>query len=129
MADIPSYETMINAIYTKIEKPVNKQLNLPGPILLRSGKEYVFTNMEEIAKRLNRSSDHLLNFIKSDMEIPVSISNGHIYLKNLPRNFKIDPLILKYASIYVICKECKSCDTKLEKNKLTCNRCESFQLV
>ncbi|KAJ1903508.1 translation initiation factor eIF-2 beta subunit [Coemansia sp. S16] len=100
---------------------------LSAPIMLRDGtKRSVFANVEDIAKRMHRPSEHVIKFLYAELGVSGNIdSNKRLILKGRYQQRQIETVLRHYIVEYVTCKSCKSGETSLIKeNSLNFVKCE-----
>ncbi len=76
-----------------------------------------WVNFDQICNEINREQQHILDFVKSELDVEGSFgSEGNLILQTRIQNKFITSLYKKYLTIYVKCNDCKCLDTKLEKD-------------
>lgn len=137
-----SYQYLLDRIYNLIKKSnpefVEKtRVNIAVPIVNRVGRSRsVWVNFADICNSLNRPTDHLFQFILSELGCEGSIGGENQFLlKNKYNNKHIESLLKKYIIDYVQCQNCKSTKTILKKDNSTrmqvmaCTICKSEKTV
>tara|TARA_Y100000310_G_C20516892_1_gene731634 strand:+ start:146 stop:559 length:414 start_codon:yes stop_codon:yes gene_type:complete len=91
------------------------------------GNKTIVTNFQSIAQTLRREPNHLLKYLLRELAAPGEISGPRLILNRKISSALINQKIEKYALDFVICKECKKPDTKVEKEgrylMLKCTAC------
>lgn len=132
------YEFLLNRIYEnpKLGLKTTHEYHILTPEVTRTlnRKKLQISNFVEICQHFNRTFDELKNFLTAELKTSGSLTNENklILRGNLTEN-KIQNLLIKYANEYVICKECKSHDTKIVKRDrityLSCQHCLSEKAI
>jgi translation initiation factor 2 subunit 2 len=105
-----------------------KRYTIVPPAVSREGsKKTAFSNVMDIAKRLRRSSEHLLQYLFAELGTTGSLDGSQrLIIKGRFQQKQIENVLKKYIVEYVTCKTCKSADTLLTKeNRLFFVQCES----
>ena len=137
-----SYQFLLDRIYCLI-KTLNPdfvektRVNIAVPIVNRVGRSRsVWVNFADICNSLNRPTDHLFQFILTELGCEGSIGGENQFLlKNKYNNKHIESLLKKYVLDYVQCTNCKSTKTNLKKDNstrmqvLVCSICKSEKTV
>jgi len=136
------YFTLLESGYEQLQENNPKMKSnarcriLPPNVNLSGRKKTLYTNMKETAEQLNREFDHLKSFLFAELGTTGNVDGTHrLVLKGRFRVNQVQSVLSKYASQYVICKNCGSPDTKLEKDKSTrlyslkCSNCGSGRRV
>jgi len=137
-----TYQFLLDRIYGLIKKLnpdfVEKtRVNIAVPIVNRVGRSRsVWINFADICNSLNRPTDHLFQFILTELGCEGSIGGENQFLlKNKYNNKHIESLLKKYVLDYVQCTNCKSTKTNLKKDNstrmqvLACTICKSEKTV
>lgn len=97
------------------------QMHKPHIIIERNNK--VFSNINVIAKELNRDQKEIIKYIKSKNGISI-VEKGDRTI--LPYKFE-DKIILdsiySFIEDHVLCKKCKLPETKIINKKMICSCC------
>lgn len=134
-SDEYNYKFLLSRIFDKLEGKTTeaenkKKIRLKAPSVQREGKKTFFINFKQICQDLNRSTDHVSNFIFHELATTGSIdSNNVLNIRGsfLPKN--IEKVLKQYVQEYVLCGSCSSMDTTLERDPLSrlyilkCNKC------
>lgn len=135
-----NFEEMLNEIYNSIEeKKRNVHIELPKPILIKSGHNTLWKNIKQYLRIIRRPPDHFLDFLKYEMSIQVnwiteSKSDGCILYNKVKEDILYD-LMKKYIKDYVFCKSCKSNETyiikikELRKYNFVCTECQNEYII
>ena len=93
------------------------------------GNKTIIKNLKDIAKDVNRDFDHLVRFFVKEFACSYLVKDDRLILTGRFNENKLNEKLEKYINIYVICKECGSPDTKLEKKDnilyLKCMACQA----
>ena len=93
------------------------------------GTKTVVNNFNQIADTLERPPEHVLKYILREIATPGDLKNNILILKAKIPAVRINEKIEKYASEFVICKDCGKPDTEIIKegqlSYLKCKACGS----
>ncbi|KAI0394070.1 domain found in IF2B/IF5-domain-containing protein [Xylariaceae sp. FL0594] len=114
----------------------SRSYKIPPPQCLREGnKKTIFANIEDITKRMKRSSEHVTAYLFTELGTTGSVDGSkRLVIKGRFQQKQIESMLRKYIIEYVTCRTCKSPDTTLEKGEnrlyfMTCNSCGSRRSV
>ncbi|KAI1162977.1 domain found in IF2B/IF5-domain-containing protein [Nemania serpens] len=106
----------------------SRSYKIPPPQCLREGnKKTIFANIEEITKRMKRSSEHVTAYLFTELGTTGSVDGSkRLVIKGRFQQKQLESMLRKYIIEYVTCRTCKSPDTSLEKGEnrlyfMTCN--------
>ena len=141
-APVP-YHQLLDRFFTLLHErrpelmgETGKSMKIPPPQCLREGnKKTIFANLPDIAKRLKRSDEHIMQFLFAEMGTSGSLDGSRrLVIKGRFQSKQIENILRRYILEYVICKTCRSADTELSKGEnrlyfVTCNSCGSRRSV
>ncbi|KAI1177689.1 domain found in IF2B/IF5-domain-containing protein [Nemania sp. FL0916] len=114
----------------------SRSYKIPPPQCLREGnKKTIFANIEDITKRMKRSSEHVTAYLFTELGTTGSVDGSkRLVIKGRFQQKQLESMLRKYIIEYVTCRTCKSPDTSLEKGEnrlyfMTCNSCGSRRSV
>jgi len=129
-----TYQELLNRVF-KILRQNNPELAgekrrytiVPPQVAREGSKKTIFANLADICRRLNRSIDHVVQFLFTELGTSGSIDGSQrLVLKGRFQQKNIEVIIRRYIVEYVTCKTCKSPETTLaKKNRLFFLQCES----
>jgi translation initiation factor 2 subunit 2 len=108
---------------------------IPPPLLARDGnKKSLFSNVKEIADRMHRPTEHVIQFLFAELGTSGSVDGSNrLVIRGRFQQKQIETVLRRYILEYVTCKTCKSVNTKLTKENrlyfLDCNSCGSRRSV
>jgi translation initiation factor 2 subunit 2 len=122
------YEKLLEEAMKKIGKGVErKRFEIPEVIIQRLGQRTLVRNFAKIAEVFRREKTHLAKFLFKQLATIGEIKEDILYLRGKLSKEIVQRKVEEYAKNYVICKECKSADTKLIKrgrfHYLQCEAC------
>ncbi|EMG47680.1 SUI3 Eukaryotic translation initiation factor 2 subunit beta [Candida maltosa Xu316] len=140
-----SYPDLLSRFFT-ILKTNNPELagdrsgpkfRIPPPIVQREGsKKTLFANVQEIATVLQRSPEHLIQYLFAELGTTGSIDGEkRLVLKGKFQPKQMESVLRRYIIEYVTCKTCKSMNTELKRESanrlhfLSCKACGSTRSV
>jgi len=114
-----------------------KKCRILPPIVSPSGsRRTLYANMRETAALLTREFEHLKDFLYVELATTGSVDgDGRLLLKGRFRVPQIQSVLTSYARQYVICANCGSPNTKLNRDPanrlwfLKCSNCQSQRAV
>ncbi|RVD83800.1 uncharacterized protein DFL_005575 [Arthrobotrys flagrans] len=112
-----------------------KNYKIPPPQVAREGnKKSIFANLPEIAKKMKRNPDHIIQFIFAELGTNGSVDGaGRLVIKGRFQQKQLESVLRRYIVEYLTCGTCKSPNTTLMKeNRLffvNCNICGSRKSV
>jgi len=120
-----TYEELLTRIFGMLNPDISskKAFKMKPPVVVREGtKRVVLVNFNEIVTAMNRLPDHLLSYMLAELGTSGSTdSQGRVTFKYAGRQAQkhMESVIKQYVKEYVLCKLCKSSDTKLNKDSAT----------
>ncbi|WBW73908.1 translation initiation factor eIF2 beta subunit [Schizosaccharomyces osmophilus] len=111
-----------------------RKYTIVPPSVHREGKKTIFANINDIAKRMHRSLDHVIQFLFAELGTSGSIDgSSRLIIKGRFQQKQMENVLRRYIVEYVTCKTCKSPDTILTKENriffMTCEACGSVRSV
>ncbi|KAJ3280659.1 hypothetical protein HDU79_011479 [Rhizoclosmatium sp. JEL0117] len=112
-----------------------KKYTLVPPQVMKEGtKKSIFANVVDIARRMRREPDHLIQYLFSELGTSGSIDGAQrLVMKGRFQQKHIENVLKRYIVEYVTCKTCRSGDTILTKENrlffLQCQSCGSTKSV
>lgn len=90
------------------------------------GNKTIISNFIQIADQLGREPDHVLKYVLKELATPGEVVNNLLTIGSKVSAERINQKIEQYAQLFVVCKECKKPDTKLDKqDRVTYVRCSA----
>lgn len=140
-----SYADLLSRFF-KILKENNPELagersgpkfRIPPPVVQREGaKRTMFANVQEISQVLQRSPEHLIQYLFAELGTSGSIDGQkRLIIKGRFQPKQIEAILRKYVIEYVTCKTCKSMNTELKRESanrlhfIICKACGSTRSV
>ncbi|TPX30122.1 hypothetical protein SmJEL517_g06242 [Synchytrium microbalum] len=112
-----------------------KRYTIAPPQVAREGtKKTVFANVADIARRMRRTPDHLVQYLFAELGTTGSVDGQErLVIKGKFVQKQIETVLKRYIVEYVTCRNCKSADTNLSKDNrlffLNCQSCGSSRSV
>ncbi|KAJ1536782.1 hypothetical protein HK405_015055 [Cladochytrium tenue] len=99
----------------------------PPQVLREGSKKTVFANVVELAKKMRREPDHVIQYLFSELGTTGSIDGSQrLVIRGRFQQKQIENVLKRYIVEYVTCRTCKSGDTSLSKeNRLYILQCQS----
>jgi len=79
------------------------------------GNKTVISNFYQIANILRRKPEHLLKYILKELATPGDLKKNALIIGRKVSASGLNEKIEQYVNLFVLCKECKKPDTKLDK--------------
>lgn len=107
------------------------KIKLVSPKCKDENKKTYVINFLEVCASINREPEELRKFISKELQMDTSIKGtGYLKIDGRLRNMKmIETLVRNFVMEHVMCKTCRSCKTKTEKDiggritYMICNAC------
>lgn len=135
------YEFLLKRIYENLRENNpelsgdKRKLTLVPPQVIREGsKKTAFANITDLARRLNRTTEHLTSFLLAELGTTGSVDGTQrLIIKGRFQQLQIETVLRKYILEYVTCRTCRSPETRLSKENrlffMTCEACGSQRSV
>lgn len=99
------------------QKVLQDKLKVPVPVVVRVNRSSMWTNMQLTAEQLNRTTDHMVNFVTVELSCKTSVTGDSQLCMGGKFNSKnIQNVLTKYIRDYVQCPQCLGGLTRLEKD-------------
>jgi translation initiation factor 2 subunit beta (aeIF-2b) len=127
--DNQNYEDLLKKAESVLSKSnMNQQrLQIPDPDIIQEGKVTIVRNFIDIADMINRDPKHIAKFLMTEFGIGVTITGRRLIINRKISADQISSKIKQYMDSYVICYECNSPDTEIQKigrtYVLSCKAC------
>ena len=127
---------LVNRAYNSLERlhENKKRPQFPQPDIITKDRKTFFINFSQLCQSIDRTQDYLKRYIESQTNISTSIlGDGGLKFDVQIKPPQIKTLITNFIKELIICKDCKSCITKLEKDSrltfLYCSNCNSKKSI
>jgi translation initiation factor 2 subunit 2 len=132
---IMDYKDMLKKARSEMPESVfeSERFEIPKVTGHIQGSKTVVSNFHHIASVLGRSPEHLLKYILKELATPGKLTrNSLMFGAKVPAS-RINEKVRKYASEYVLCRDCGKPDTKIIKEGdlsfMKCQACGSKHQV
>ncbi|AJP41914.1 Sui3p [Saccharomyces cerevisiae YJM1078] len=112
------------------------KFRIPPPVCLRDGKKTIFSNIQDIAEKLHRSPEHLIQYLFAELGTSGSVDGQkRLVIKGKFQSKQMENVLRRYILEYVTCKTCKSINTELKREQsnrlffMVCKSCGSTRSV
>jgi len=135
---IYTYHELLSRVFSILEEQnlvcQKQSYKIVPPVVQREGRKTVFCNVKDIATRMKRPCEHLIQFLFAELCTQGSLDgNQRLVIKGKFQPNQIETILKRYIAEYVMCKTCKSAESVLQKeNRLyfvTCQSCGSKRSV
>jgi translation initiation factor 2 subunit 2 len=123
-----NYEELLDRVLDQVPKAVfeSSRFQVPEADVTAAGAQTTIKNLKAIASTLNREPDHLVKYLVRELAVSGILKDTQLVMQGRFSKITIEEKIKRYVEEFVICKECKKPDTKLEKmGKIQVLRCEA----
>ena len=135
-----SFNIMLDEAYALLDTKINNKLIIPSLLTEKTPTRLHWLNTIDLLNSINRSPDHLINFLKSELAnkeinwFSGDFNDGLIIHGKRIKKEEISALILKYVNFYVICSSCKCSNTILnkynsKKYEFECCNCKMTKII
>jgi translation initiation factor 2 subunit 2 len=139
-----SYDFLLERITNLIKKhnpsmtdSVRGPIKIPPPIIAKAGtSRSAWTNFTDVCTALNRPTEHLFQFILSELGVEGSLGGeSQFILKGRYNNKHVESVLKKYVHDYIQCLNCRGSNTVLKKDNsarlqvLACLACGAERTV
>lgn len=133
--EIPAeYNDLLERIFKQLDNlqasSQSRKVSLQPPQISRLPKKTMFVNFQLICKSLQRSPDHFLQFLLTELETTASIDGDkRLILRGTFSSRNIENILRRYIKEYVECTNCHSLNTSMNRDpntrlfNLECNNC------
>ena len=135
MIAMPDYEELLTEVYSKLPKKAGTGERFVTPTIeaIVVGSQTVIKNFADVAAALRRDPKHLLKFLSKELAAPANLDAGRaLFQTRLPQR-SIQTKLEVYIKEFIMCRECKRPDTRLEKSEritlLVCEACGARSAV
>ena len=127
--DINDYEKLLSkaeSVFSGSNKN-QQRLQIPEPDIIYEGKMTIIRNFMDMVEMINREPKHIAKFLMTEFGIGVNISGKRLTINRKISADQINTKIRQYMDSFVICYECNSPDTEIEKmgrtSVIVCKAC------
>ena len=124
-----NYDDMLFRLHTaKLAEETNAKINLSSLKVSYKNRVSIISNFGEYPKILNRTKEEISDFFKVETATSVSINaQEQLLIHGKFNEVKCESILKNYIRQLVMCRQCKSLNTKLEKESglsfLDCKQC------
>ncbi len=115
--DVSDYESLLKKTEDILSKSTVSQqrLQIPEPDIIQEGKVTIVRNFQDIVELINRDPKHISKFLMTEFGIGVTINGRRLTINRKISADQISAKIRQYMESYVVCYECNSPDTEIQK--------------
>jgi translation initiation factor 2 subunit 2 len=92
-----------------------ERLKVPEPEIIYEGKATIIRNFIDITEMLNRNPEDLVKYLTKEFGIGANVAGRRLIINRKLREEEIRDKLNAYIATYVLCYECSSPDTTIEK--------------
>ena len=122
------YDELLKKAYEKMPKleSTGERFEVPVAEVLHQGNQTLIKNFSVIASKLRREPQHILKFLTKELASPGNFDGQRALFQTYLQQKAVQNKIEAYVKEYVICKECKRPDTRLERDeRIEFMKCEA----
>ncbi len=123
------YEDLLNQAIEQIPKAVfeSSRFQIPAADVVIVGNRTILKNFKTIATALNREPEHFIKYLLRELGAAGDIQGAQAVFQGKFQAPTVDERIRRYADEFVLCRECRRPDTRLERHErvyiLRCEAC------
>ncbi len=127
--DTLNYRELLKRAKSEMPEAISsgERFQIPEPDLIAEGKSSVFRNFMDIAEKLRRDPQHLLQYLLREMGTAGTLEGRRAVFKSKLNPMQVDEKLKEYTDVFVICSECGRPDTRMVKEGrillLECEAC------
>ncbi|SMD31180.1 translation initiation factor IF-2 subunit beta [Picrophilus oshimae] len=91
------------------------RLKIPEPDVIYEGKSTIIRNFIDITEMMNRDPEDVIKYLTKEFGIGAVLSGQRLIINRKVSEDEIQSKMNEYMATYVICYECKSPDTEIQK--------------
>ena len=92
-----------------------ERLKVPDPEIIYEGKSTIIRNFLDIADMLNRNPEDIMKYLTKKFGIGANIVSRRLIINRKIKEDDLREKMNEYMAAYVLCYECNSPDTTIEK--------------
>ncbi len=122
------YEQLLDRALDQIPKTVfeSARFQIPEAEVATVGNRTIIRNFKGIATAINREPDHLMKYLLRELGAAGEAQGAQAVFQGKFSHTIVDERIRRYVEEFVLCRECKKPDTKLERRgRVYMLRCEA----
>ncbi len=111
------YNKLLNEASGVLSKKntTEERLKVPDPEIIFEGKSTIIRNFIDIADMLNRNPEDIMKYLTKKYGIGANIVSRRLVINRKIKEEDLKEKINEYMATYVLCYECNSPDTTIEK--------------
>ena len=92
-----------------------ERLKVPEPEIIYEGKSTIIRNFIDITEMLNRNPEDLVKYLTKEFGIGANVAGRRLIINRKLREEEIREKLNAYMATYVLCYDCSSPDTTIQK--------------
>ncbi|MBI4399764.1 translation initiation factor IF-2 subunit beta [Candidatus Micrarchaeota archaeon] len=127
---LENYEELLDKGYKSLPEKVLRHERFEIPLVesFNQGSKTILKNFDFISQTLRRKPEEIVKYLTKELAVPISIEGQRLILQSKFNERILNEKIKSYCETFVICKECKKPDTKLQelergRRMLVCEAC------
>lgn len=131
----PDYEALLQKARAALPENVGNRARweLPSPDVISEGRMTILRNFREVAAAMRRDESHLTKFLLTQLATAGNQDGDRLVFVGRIGQEQIRARLEDYVATYVVCSECGSPDTHLERQErvqvLRCEACGAHHPV
>lgn len=125
---MPTYEELLAKAISKLPKGpgTGERFVVPTADAVVVGNQTVIRNFADVCGALRREPRHLLKFLSKELAAPANLDGSRAIFQSKVPQRTVQAKLESYVKEFVVCKECRRPDTRLEKaERITLLVCEA----
>jgi translation initiation factor 2 beta subunit (eIF-2beta)/eIF-5 len=111
-----------------------KKPTFPQPNIISKDRKTFFINFSDLCEAINRTPEYVKKYLETETNISTSIlADGGLKFDISIKPQQIKNIVTTFIKELIICKDCKSCITQLEKDSrltfMCCYNCNSKKSI
>ncbi|MEM3519957.1 MAG: translation initiation factor IF-2 subunit beta [Candidatus Hadarchaeales archaeon] len=111
------YEKLLDRALESVPRVVleSSRFQIPTADVVAAGNQTVIRNFKSLSGELNRPPEHMAKYLWRELGVAGTLKENQLFLQGKFTSEAVNERVKRYVEEFVLCKECKKPDTKLEK--------------
>ena len=135
MTDLYNYDELLVRLREALPEigSAHSRFKIGVPDIVIEGKMTIIRNFVSVAESVDRDPQHLAKYLFKELGVPGTIQSQRLVFKGRLQPSNIEKRLNDYIKTYVICYECGSPDTSIQKEGrveiIVCKACGAMRPV
>ncbi len=124
------YEELLDEAYKNVPKELasGERFEIPKLEAFSEGNKTIVRNFGSAVDSVRRKRDEVMKYLSKELAVPVNMDSDRLILQRKFFGDLINRKVEDYVNSYVICKQCKKPDTRVEEmghglKNIVCEAC------